>query len=240
MTFTIKKKPLSDGIILSPIESAVYTGNTQTPSVSAYDGRKLLRKDSDYTVKYTNNKNAGSAAKATLTGKGNYSGKISGTFMITPASLLKENNSDLNILVSDAVYKNGKAVKPAIVVSDGNVVLKEKKDYTIFCLNNTQISDGTGASAPQVVITGKGNYAADAVTKTFRICTGNITSVKVSKVLNQNYTGLQVRPSVTVTEKKTGTILTEGTDYILEYGENRRIGTGYIYIKGAGAYGGLK
>ncbi len=179
VTFTIKKKPLSDGVILSPIESAVYTGNVQTPSVTAYDGKKLLREDRDYTVKYTNNKNAGSAAKATLTGRGNYSGKISGTFLITPASLLKENHPDLNILVSDAVYKNGKAVKPVIVVSDGNVILKEKRDYTILCMNNTQLSDGTGTNAPQVVITGKGNYAADSVTRTFRICTGNIASVKV-------------------------------------------------------------
>lgn len=240
VTFTIKKKPLSDGVILSPIESAVYTGNVQTPSVTAYDGKKLLREDRDYTVKYTNNKNAGSAAKATLTGRGNYSGKISGTFLITPASLLKENHPDLNILVSDAVYKNGKAVKPVIVVSDGNVILKEKRDYTILCMNNTQLSDGTGTNAPQVVITGKGNYAADSVTRTFRICTGNIASVKVPKVSNQNYTGLQIRPTVTVTEKKTGALLTEGVDYTLEYGENRRTGTGYIYIKGAGTYGGLK
>ncbi len=240
VTFTIKKKSLSPNVILSPIEDVEYDGNAQTPLVSVYDGRKLLGEDRDYTVKYANNKNAGSAAKVTLTGKGNYSGKMNGLFTIKPASLMKDSNSDLNILVSDAVYKNGKPAKPVVVVSDGSIILKENKDYTVVYTNNMQLSDGTGASAPKAVITGKGNYASDSVTKTFRICTGNITAVKVSKISNQSYTGLQIRPAVTVTEKKTGTVLTEGEDYILEYGENRRIGTGYIYIKGAGAYGGLK
>lgn len=67
-----------------------YNGTEQTPDVTVTDGEKTLVKDVDYTVSYSNNVNAStptSQAVATVTGKGNYEGTISTTFVINPVTL---------------------------------------------------------------------------------------------------------------------------------------------------------
>ena len=62
-----------------------YSGKARkpVPTVTAKVGGQLvtLEKDRDYTVKYENNKQPGTAA-VTITGKGNYKGTITKTFRI--------------------------------------------------------------------------------------------------------------------------------------------------------------
>ncbi|MCQ2547713.1 MAG: terpene cyclase/mutase family protein [Clostridia bacterium] len=64
--------------------SATYTGKAICPKITVKDafGNKLTE-GVDYTVKYSNNKNVG-LAKASVEGKGYYSGKLSKTFKILP------------------------------------------------------------------------------------------------------------------------------------------------------------
>lgn len=59
-----------------------YDGKAKTPTVKITYGGKTLKKGTDYTVKYTNNKKVGTA-KVTITGKGNYTGTLTKTFKIT-------------------------------------------------------------------------------------------------------------------------------------------------------------
>ncbi|MBQ7184442.1 MAG: hypothetical protein IJR97_10715, partial [Clostridia bacterium] len=58
-------------------------GRKPVPTVTAKAGGQTvtLEKDKDYTVKYENNKQPGTAT-VTITGKGNYTGTIVKTFMI--------------------------------------------------------------------------------------------------------------------------------------------------------------
>ncbi len=58
-----------------------------------------------------------------------------------------------------------------------------------------------------------------------------LSDVSVSEIEEMEATGEQIRPEITVTYK--GTALTEGTDYTLEYGENKEVGKGSITIKPA-------
>ncbi len=64
-----------------------YTGSYIKPKVTVKLSDKTLS-TSDYTVSYKNNKNVGKAT-ITVKGKGKYSGTVSKSFYITPASLKK-------------------------------------------------------------------------------------------------------------------------------------------------------
>ena len=65
--------------------SYVYNGKVRTPEVKVASEGKTLKKDTDYTVTYKNNKNVGKAS-VTIVGKGNYSGTKTLTFNINPKS----------------------------------------------------------------------------------------------------------------------------------------------------------
>ena len=60
-----------------------YSGKTYTPIVTVKDMNGKVISKTYYTVKYTNNKNVGTAT-VTITFKGNYSGKLTKTFTIKP------------------------------------------------------------------------------------------------------------------------------------------------------------
>ena len=62
-----------------------YTGSNVKPSVSVKNGTKTLRQGTDYTISYNKASKVGTAVKVTITGKGNYTGKIVKTVYIVPA-----------------------------------------------------------------------------------------------------------------------------------------------------------
>ncbi|MDE5604895.1 MAG: fibronectin type III domain-containing protein [Eubacterium sp.] len=63
--------------------SYVYNGKAQKPSVTVKDSKGKKIAASNYTLKYTSNKNVGQAT-VTITFKGNYSGTVKKTFTIKP------------------------------------------------------------------------------------------------------------------------------------------------------------
>lgn len=65
------------------ITNKAYTGEALKPSVTVKDGGKTLKKGTDYTLIYKNNKAIGTATVA-VKGKGNYSGTKTLTFQIVP------------------------------------------------------------------------------------------------------------------------------------------------------------
>ena len=79
-TFTIVPKELTVDMV-SDISPQTYTGLEICPGISVTDGEKELAPDTDYSVDYSNNVNAGTAT-ATITGKGNYGGTVEKTFKI--------------------------------------------------------------------------------------------------------------------------------------------------------------
>ena len=64
----------------------VYTGKAITPDVTVTLDGKTLKKDTDYEVKYSDNKNVGTA-KVTVIGTGDYMGSVETTFAIKKAVL---------------------------------------------------------------------------------------------------------------------------------------------------------
>jgi hypothetical protein len=149
--FTIRPKPVAAGWIEN-IPAQTYTGDSIKPAVVVADGAGTLEPGTDYAVEYSNNLNAG-AAMVTLTGRGNYGGTATVTFVIDRLAL----RSSWVLLIPDQYY-TGSAVRPPVTV----IGLAQDVDYTVSW------SDNVNAGTATVTITGKGNYTGE-VTRSFRI-----------------------------------------------------------------------
>ena len=81
-TSTSNTKKISD-LSVSSISNQTYSGKAKTPDVKIKDGSYTLKKGTDYTLSYKDNKKIGKAT-VTITGKGKYSGTKTVTFKIIP------------------------------------------------------------------------------------------------------------------------------------------------------------
>ena len=75
------------------IEDVTYNGLAQTPEVEITFGEKVLVEGTDYTVEYSDNKNAGTAT-VTITFTGNYSGTATSTFIINKKDVIVSVNNE--------------------------------------------------------------------------------------------------------------------------------------------------
>ena len=136
-----------------------YTGSPLKPGVTVKGNGTALIRDTDYTVTYENNVDAGTAS-VIVEGVGFYQGTLTKTFRITPVKILKVELSKYELPY------NGKARKPVPTVTakaGGKIVTLEKdRDYTVEYENNKQPGTAT------VTITGKGNYTG-TITMNFTI-----------------------------------------------------------------------
>ena len=132
-----------------------YDGKAETPSVTVKVGGKTLKKDTDYTVSYSNNTKVGTA-KVTIKGKGNYTGSVSKTYSI------KNNFKKATISGISTKAFTGKNITQSITVKYNGKTLKNGTDYTVSYSSNKNIGTAT------VKITGKGSYTG-TITKTFKI-----------------------------------------------------------------------
>ena len=163
--FNITAKALTANMV-QPIASQSYTGSPIVPKLTVKDGETALSKDTDYTVEYQNNLNAGTAT-VTVTGKGNYSDSVSKTFTIEPKSITPV------VTVSGDYTYTGSAITPAYTVEITKGGLKIGDDqYTV------EFSDNTNAGTGKIIVKAKdgGNYSFDAVSQTFTIKQKNVTA----------------------------------------------------------------
>ena len=177
-----------------------------------------LKKGTDYTIKYANNKVIAdqSAAKQpcmTITGKGNYTGSLKVYFTITKAKFSSE-----QVVVNQLALntKGNYEYKPSVKIVDSvsGKVLSANNDYKIEYENNGQsnvtkyVSGDEGGLAPKVVITvpEAGYYElTDGIGKTDKIevplpvYKTKLTSKNLYVVVSETfYTGEQLTPNVTV------------------------------------------
>lgn len=182
-----------------------YTGKAIEPSVTVFFGsnpsQNLLRKGSNYTVKYENNVNAGTAT-ITITGAGQYATPIDKnqqqvTFKINPAPLPQ----NLKIVEKERVFKNDAwtlNLEDYDLYTNGGVKLQKGVDYgNATYENNTNA--GTGA---KITVSGMGNYTGTA-SANFEIKPLDLSTVVGTENLkltveNQRYTGDPLKPAVSV------------------------------------------
>lgn len=83
--FNIATANIAEVATVSDIADVTYSGKLKIPTVKVQHAGTTLKKGTDYTVTYSNNRNAGTAT-AKITGKRNYSGTITKTFKINKAT----------------------------------------------------------------------------------------------------------------------------------------------------------
>ena len=145
-----------------------YEGKAITfPRLRFYYHKMLLEEKVDYTVKYSNNTNAGTA-KVTFTGKGNYNGSCVRTFHITPLDLDKAIVEQSVVIVKYNGKVHKETNKVTYEISDKMVPLKAGKDFVYeYPGTNTkdkEIYDEKAFKMPgehRVIIKGKGNYSGE-------------------------------------------------------------------------------
>lgn len=226
-----------------------YTGNAWKPELDLYvenEGgtKKLLTQGVDYTISYKKNVKPGDAASVTITGKGNYSGKVTFEDVFTVKDVTLD---DFVITVSPVEY-TGNAVKPKInfVYKELGMAVDVKQGaaYAVKYTNNIKIASIASESTPTVTITEKGLNAskkgADKNTQNlaFTITTGLITTDSVKEIKVQKYQGRPVEPKLSI--KVNGKSLVKDKDYIVTYtGNSYPNDKAIANIVGIGNYSGV-
>ena len=222
-TFSISARAMSDTSVAN-VSSQTYTGNSISPLPTITYNNKTLKKDTDYTLSYSNNTNAGTAT-ITITGKGNFTGTTSKTFSISARAM-----SDTSVANISSQTYTGNVISPLPTITYNNKTLKKDTDYTLSYSNN--INAGTAT----ITITGKGNFTG-TTSKTFSISARAMSDTSVVNVGSQTYTGNSILPLPTITyNNKT---LKKDTDYTLSYSDNINAGTATITITGKGNFTGM-
>lgn len=224
-------KPLfKEGLWAEDIESVTYTGKQIKPELKVFESGNLLTEGKDYTVSYSGNVNAGeNKAKARITGKGNYSGSVTKTFTILPASLA-DSNTDVtadDILVTASTNLRRIYGKPVVKLNGKNVSASE---YSVTYENKDVGANFAANGTYTVTITGKGKNFKDSRTINQVVNTRVISRVSVSRISNQAYTGSGICPQPVV--KAGREVLEYGKDYMLKWSNNEQIGKATVTITG--------
>lgn len=203
-----------------------YTGEAIEPEISYVMVGTTRIQSYGYAAVYENNINAGEA-KVTITGKGNYTGETTATFIIQKA--------DPELSIGNQVYEATYGQK----LSD----IKLPAGWS-WQNPDTEVGDATG--------TGNRTFQADF--KTYEGCNyGDKTGVGLKvKVLPRKITAADVElnptsveydgteKTVTVTVTCNGKVLTVGSgyDYTVAYKDNVNIGTASVTVTGIHNYEG--
>lgn len=222
-TPTPAKKNLSDcAITFNSGYDLTYSGSAKTPPITVTYGGTTLQKDTDYTVSYTNNTNAGSGATVTISAAsgGNYEGSKTQTFTISKKDL---SLCTISVNAYDKSY-SGKAKTPGVTIKNGSVPLTGS-DYTISSYSN---NTDAGTATIKVSAGSSGNYTGSTST-TFPIDKLDITGAAVTLEYTSTVSdGSEKRPAVKSVVKN-GVTVGSG-DYTVSYSGNKTAGTAIVTV----------
>ncbi len=215
------------------VAKATYTGSALTPEVTVTNASGDVVDESNYTLAWSNNVNAGDTASVTVSGIEAYAGVKTQIFTIDARDI---NTASLAYTTPVVYQKPSDPAEPGIIseptLTYNGRTLKKGTEYDVAFSDNTAV----GAQA-KFTVTGKGNFTG-TVEKNYSISTADIndtTYMTYSGVdAEYTYTGTAIEPTVIL--KQNGVQLEKGTDYSVTYSNNTKIGTAHIYISGEGNY----
>ena len=221
-----KKEGLWFEIVQEDEKPFYYTGKAIRPTVRVYEGEQELG-SKDYKISYSNNKNAGTDAKITVTGKGNYTGKDSIYFTIEKKDIESEDiiapQEVFAVIRSDGAVKN-----PKVTIKLGKTALKANttkaiRDYEIVYPTIPKDEKGRSiAGEYTIMVTGNGtNFTGkrEIIYKviedtTLQMGKAKISIAKDSPVKKIDYTKPDILPEFVVKIGKTE--LKKDIDYTIK------------------------
>lgn len=227
----VPKEIGSDEITADPVTAAYKGKEIYAVPELVWNGKKLVNKK-DFKLSYPS-EGAGAykepgVYEIMVTGIGNFTGtrkiklEISNKMLLSKAKVSK---------IPNQPYQGGKEITPSFILKLGSYTLEENTDYTVSYSENQSI--GTA----RILVVGKGNFAGIKKIP-FKIIGTSISKTSVNGLVSSQYTGSEIRPAATLTDKVTGVVLKEGEDYTAEYSKNTSKGTASVLFTGIGAYSG--
>ena len=233
-TFTINKADLSSANVSLATSTYKFNGNAVEPVPRVSLNGRVLTFGKDFTVSYRNNDRVGEASY-TVEGINSYMGRVSGKFTLTKAQTITTKTSISGAsaeFAEGSLTYTGEELTPSPVVKMGDVVLTKGVDYTVSYSSNT--APGTA----YCTITGTGSYTGTKKVS-FKIEKIDVnTCTAVLEKTMYTYNGTAQTPAVTVTNG--GQIMSEGTDYKVQYTDNVQVGKASVVITGMGCFTGTK
>ncbi len=238
---------IPNGIWIKGIKDETYTGSAVKQSFRVYDGNKLLKEKTDYTVAYKNNKaaytysetdsafNAKKAPQIVIKMKGNYSGSKTIYFKIQQAEISKENIESEKLTIT----YSGKKQTPVPTVTVNGKKLKYGNDFTIpeYDAAKKDKTAFTESNTYPITVVGKGNYMGE-VSLTLTISEGAeqiaMNKVTVKGVKNLPWTGAQVTQEGYAVSYKKDVLDQNSGEFTVSYGENLAVGNGTMTLTGTG------
>ena len=215
----------SEGAVIS-IDDQTYTGEPLTPDVKVtFNGAELVR-DTDFTVSYEDNTDAG-PARAVITGIGNYTGNAEKAFTINAKPLTAADVAG----ITDVTYTGTAFMPEPVVTLDGKTLVRDQ-DYILAYKYNINASASEEKRAT-VAVKGTGNYEGTAVVR-FWIYPASLANAEVTGLKTVVYNGSAFEPKPVV--KLNGKTLKLDTDYYLAYKDNTNPGRATVAVKGKGNY----
>ncbi len=211
---------------VSDISNQEYTGSAIEPEITVSFGETILKKNTDYTVTYNNNINAGTAT-AVISFIGSYEkyNDIEKNFTIEPITA-----EDVTVgKILDQTYTGTYIIPELEVNSKLNIPLIEGTDYTVSYVKNVDVGTATA------ILSLKGNYSGTKEV-TFSIIPKQGNEIVIESIENQIYTGKEITPQVVVWDGST--ILVKDIDYTVSYRNNINAGNANIDITFLGNYSG--
>ena len=204
--------------------SYTYNGTFLTPKVTITYGNKALVSGEDYSIAYSDNRNAGTA-KITIIGLGDTTGGLVKTFTINKLNI-SNSNSLMKVTIPYASYTyRGRGIKPTVTVKyDGTKLTTE--DYTVSYSNNTNVGTAT------ITVKAKGSNTTGTFTRSFtvkKLALNTDSNLKVTiPYASYTYRGRGIKPSVTVKYGSSDKL--PASDYTITYSNNVNAGTAYITV----------
>ena len=235
-----------------PTEGYTYDGTEKKPTVTVKDGSTVLTLDKDYTVSYTNNKDAGdNTATVTVKGKDNYTIDETRQFSIAKKEL------KANVKVTAKVYDSTTDATVTATVETGitgetlnisgvtgtfsDAEVGTDKTVTINSSAAVVTAGETGTKTSNYNITypatATGNITLKAIVSPDDPNDPNYDAIKVNvPAEGYTYDGTEKKPTVTVKDGEA--VLTLDKDYTVSYTNNINAGdnTAVVSITGKGDY----
>ena len=211
-TLKVTPRDIADAQIDMKQTEYVYGGVEHNPKPIIEIDNKTLKINVDYELSYTNNRDCG-AGTVTITGKGNYTGKVEKTFQITPKTPEKDTDYKIALPV-DSTY-DGKPREASVWTRTG------VGEVTVWYNDSTALPVRAGTYNVAVEIASSENFSAvkrmniGSFIINKRTISLDTTALKVAdKTCNGRDDDARIS-GLAFSNLLEGTALSEGTDYTL-------------------------
>lgn len=232
-TFTIAKAPLPEfSVGIEGWTYGTYSSEVNIPFTEGLDNMDVMptytykAKDAaDNTYTETVPTNAGDyVIKATVAETDNYAaGEATAEFTIAKADL-----GNVSVMLEGWTY--GETAKTPTVngnIGKGAETFGYANRLAANLVYEATVPSAAGEYSVKATIAETDNYNGAEVTANFTIQQASLSAVVIADIADQDYTGSQITPAITVTFKGN---TVDASEYTVSYGENINIGLGTVTL----------